>query len=126
MSKKTLQKLSVLPKDFPNVQVVQTRAVKAQVEESDEKNELMDKEYSHTSEVSKPEPKLEPKPEGWNQESDFQTEVQKLKENYKEVCEEEGELKPMLGDPYKIELRDDIPMFLDAPHMLFKELPIRK
>ena len=31
LSMKTLQKLSVLPKDFPNVQVAQTRAVKAQV-----------------------------------------------------------------------------------------------
>ena len=37
-------------------------------------------------------------------------EVRKLKETYKEVFDDEGELKPMLSDPYKIELRNDIPI----------------
>ena len=34
-------------------------------------------------------------------------EVRKLKETYKEVFDDEGELKPMIGDPYKIEMRND-------------------
>ena len=76
LSKKTLKKLSVLPKDFPNAQPVQVRVVK------DSKND---------------------QPNEWSEECDLEEEVRKLKETYKEVFDDEGELKPMLSDPCKIE-----------------------
>ena len=103
LSKKTLQKLSVLPKGFPNVQVVQTRAVKAQVGENDDKEALSDKECSsNTSKASKT--------EGWNEDSELNDEVKKLKKKYETVFNTEGGLKPMLCNPYKIELKDNIPI----------------
>ena len=85
LSKKTLQKLSVLPKGFPNVQVVQTRAVKAQVGENDDKEALSDKECSsNTSKASET--------EGWNEDSELNDEVKKLKKKYETVFITEGGL----------------------------------
>ena len=44
------------------------------------------------------------------EECDLEEEVNKLKEKFKEVFNDEDKLKPMLGEPYKIKLRDDIPI----------------
>ena len=53
LSKKTLKKLTVLPKDFPNAQLVRARVIK-----SDAKDD---------------------KPNEWSEECDLEEEVQKLK-----------------------------------------------
>ena len=66
LSKKTLKKLTVLPKDFPNAQ-----PVKAWVIKDGEKSKK------------------------WSEDCDLNEEVHNLKETYKEVFDNKGVLKPM-------------------------------
>ena len=103
LSRKTLQKLTVLPNNFP-MAWKKSKVSKATIESSNKDKHFQEATEGVLSDKEVTTAKI------LIEDSNLQDDVQKLKDKYGEVFNNKGELKPMLGEPYAIERRDDIPV----------------